>query len=462
MKNLFLTLGLCAGISAPLAAQAEILRTNQGRWLGDLAIPQGSTLKLGIEIFTRADGSVWASFASPDQGVSHLPVVAIQEDGNTARLDVGFGAMSLTWKEGRMQGEWKQGGAVFPLELKPVAAFPRKARPQDPRPSSSYVDETLAIKSVDGVTLSATLSVPAGVRKPNLAILVHGSGPATRDEEIEGHRPFAVLADHLARHGVAVLRYDKRGNMQSTGDYARHTQAQLADDLQAVILAARARMQFGRIGVIGHSEGPMIAARVAGQYPQFVDFLVSMAGVGLPGMELILMQDRLSAQDKGATAPELERLALYERKFYETVIAHEDSAARITALKQVLASLSAQDSALVNKYRMNVGTLSLNMAEEPALRVVLMSDSRVDWMKVRCPVLALNGTLDHQVPVESLEGIVKALREGGNPAVESAAMPSLNHMFQTAQTGAEDEYGKIEETLAPTLLDRIARFTRQQ
>lgn len=462
MKKLFLTLGLCASISIPFTAQAGILKSHQGRWMGDLVIPNGSTLKLGIDIFTRADGSAWASFTSPDQGVYHVPVVSVLEKSDSVQLNLGFGAMSLAWKEGRMQGEWRQGSAAFPLELKPVAAFPRKARPQDPQPSASYVDETLAISSVDGVTLSATLSIPVGVRSPNLVILVHGSGPATRDEEIEGHWPFAVLADHLARQGVAVLRYDKRGIMHSTGDFASHTQAQLADDLYAVIQAARARQQFRRVGVVGHSEGPMIAARVAGQHPHAVDFLVSMAGVGLPGKELMLMQDRLSAQDKGATGAELDRLALYERQFYDTVIAHEEPAARITALKQVLASLSAQDSALVKKYKMNIGTLSLNMAQEPALRVMLMSDARGDWRKIRCPVLALNGTLDHQVPVESLDGIVKALREGGNQQVEGVPMPSLNHLFQTAKTGAEDEYGMIDETIAPAVLERIARFAKQQ
>jgi pimeloyl-ACP methyl ester carboxylesterase len=463
MKKLVAAFQLCAAVSFPMfAAQAGILAQHQGRWMGDLVIPNGPTLKCGLEIFTRSDGSVWASFASPDQGAYHLPVESISEVGDTAQLELGFGEMSLAWKDGRMQGVWKQGGAAFPLELTPVAAFPRKLRAQDPQSSPSYVDENLAIRSVDGVTLSATLSVPAGVREPSVVILVHGSGPATRDEEFGGHRPFAVLADYLARQGVAVLRYDKRGIMQSTGDYVHHTQAQLADDLLSVIQAARARMQFRRVGVIAHSEGPMIAARVAAMHPQSIDFLVSLAGVGLPGMELILMQDRLAAQDRGATPSELERLARYERSFYGTVVAQPDPAARVEELKQLLDHLSAQDSALVTKYRMNVGTLSLKMAQEPALRVLLTANPSADWSKVRCPVLALNGTLDHQVPVESLDAIMKALRAGGNRQAQGVAMPSLNHMFQTARTGAEDEYGKIEETIAPVVLERIVRFIRQQ
>src|SRR5205823_2767986 len=128
------------------------------------------------------------------------------------------------------KAEWKQGGMAFPLELKRVDGFPEKHRPQTPAAPFPYAEEQLAIPAADGVTLGATLTIPAGVVKPNVVILVHGSGPATRDELVEGHRTFAVLADYLARHGVAVLRYDKRGISRSTGDYDKHTQPQLADD----------------------------------------------------------------------------------------------------------------------------------------------------------------------------------------------------------------------------------------
>jgi pimeloyl-ACP methyl ester carboxylesterase len=463
MKSLFShVLPLLTLFALQSAAHAGVVKEHPGYWMGDLKLPDGRVLKSGIELFSRADGSAWASFASPDQGGYDIPVNSIDERGNTAELRLSFGAMSMTWVADHFKAEWKQGGQAFPLELKRVAGFPTKFRPQTPVAPFPYAEEQLSIPAAHGVTLGATLSVPTGVVKPNVVILVHGSGPATRDEEQDGHRSFAVLADHLARQGVAVLRYDKRGISRSTGDYENHTQSQLADDLAAVVSAIRARGQFGRLGLIGHSEGPMIAATVAARQPESVDFLVSMAGVGLPGLDMMLLQDRLVAKDNGASPEETARLMAYVRRFYEIIIAEADKDTRIAALKALQNGLPEADTALIAKYKMNAGTLSLRMAAQPFLRVVLMANPQGDWRGVRCPVLVLNGSLDHQVPPESLDGIVASLREGGNKQVDAAVMPSLNHLFQTAKTGKESEYGIIDETIAPIVLQKIAAFASKQ
>lgn len=443
-------------------AQAGVVADHPGHWMGDLSLPDGQVLKSGVELFTRADGSPWASFSSPDQGAYDIPVKRIVEQGDTAELDLGFGKMHMRWLGDRFKAEWKQGGASFPLELKQVAAFPRKARPQDPVAPFPYTEETLAIRSLDGVTLGATLSVPKGVAKPNVVILVHGSGPLTRDEELAGHRVFAVLADHLLRQGIAVLRYDKRGVGRSTGDFESHTQPQLADDLAAVVAAIKARGQFGRLGLVGHSEGPMIAARVAARKPASIDFLVSMAGVGLPGLDMILLQDRLLVEDRGASPDETAQLMTYIRGFYGIVLAHADSEARVAALKAYQKAQPERVKGLIEKYRLGVGTLSVDVAAQPFVRGLLLADPRPDWRKVRCPVLALNGSLDIQVPPDNLTGIVAALAEGGNKRLESAVIPSLNHLFQTAKTSSEKEYATIAETIAPVALQRIAAFVRKQ
>jgi pimeloyl-ACP methyl ester carboxylesterase len=295
-----------------------------------------------------------------------------------------------------------------------------------------------------------------------VVILVHGSGPQTRNEENEGHQTFAVLADYLARQGIAVLRYDKRGISRSTGDYANHTQTQLANDLYAVTQAMRSRKQFRRVGVLGHSEGPMIAAAVAAKHPGSVDFLVSLAGVGLPGKELIQAQDRLLAKDNGASPAEQDRLMAYVSRFYDIVIGQADSEKRVAALKALYNELAVDDQELVKKYKLNKGSLSIAMAAQPALRVLLMANPDQDWRAVKVPVLALNGSIDHQVPVESLAGIVASLKAGRNKAVESAILPSVNHALQTAKTGAEDEYGVIEETVAPIVLQSVAAFVKKQ
>ena len=379
--------------------------------------------------------------------------------GGGAVLDISIATLKLTWVGNHFHGEWKQGDSPIQMELRQVADFPRKPRPQTPRAPFPYKNETLAIASTDGVTLGATLSIPTNRSHPNVVVLVHGSGPSTRHEEVVGHRTFDVLADYLARRGVAVLRYDKRGISHSTGNFEEHTAPQLAEDLNAAVQALRARKEFGHVGLIGHSEGSAIAASVAARHPESVDFVVSLAGVGLSGIDAMLLQDRMVATDNGAAPAEAARIMVYVRQYYEALVANLDVGARIAALKALYAGLSAADQALIVKYRMNEGTLSLQWAEKPFLRVVLLADPQSDWRAVRCPVLALNGSVDHQVPPqENLGGIVAALKAGGNTRVTSAVMPSLNHLFQTARTGGEDEYGKIEETMSPLALRRIGTF----
>jgi hypothetical protein len=443
---------------ASAIAQAGVLADHPGYWLGDLKVADGSILKIGVESFTRADGSAWASVASPDQGAYDIPVTRLREARNTVELDLPMAAMRLTWVDDHFDAEWKQNGPPLPMSLRAVAQFPRRSRPQSPTAPFPYADKTLAVQSTAGVMLGATLSLPAGVASPDLAILVHGSGPSTRDAEVDGHRTFAVLADQLARRGVAVLRYDKRGISRSTGDYQGLTQKQLADDLVAVVRALAARKQFARIGLIGHSEGSAIAAAVAARHPDWVDFIVSLAGVGMPGVDLMLLQDRLVARDQGADPAELARVMPFARSFYETVVAQPEVAARTAALETLHASLSSADKALINKYHMDEGTLSLAWARQPFLRDSLISDPRSNWQAVRCPVLALNGDADHQVPPENLAGIVASLGVGANQRVQAAILPSVNHMFQTAKTGAVDEYAAIDETIAPTVIQRIGDF----
>ena len=188
-------------------------------------------------------------------------------------------------------------------------------------------------------------------------------------------------------------------------------------------------------------------------------FVVSLAGTGLPGIEMLLLQDRVWAKDHGANPAEVERLMVYVRAYYEAILTNAEVQPRIEALKALYERLSPEEKSLVEKHKMNEGTLSVSWAAKPFLRATLLSNPQVAWRQVQCPVLALGGSLDHQVPAkENLAGIIAALSAGGNKKVESAELLSLNHLFQTAKTGAEDEYDKIDETLAPIVLRRVAQF----
>ncbi|MES3025256.1 MAG: alpha/beta fold hydrolase [Pseudomonadota bacterium] len=464
MKSHFwkiISLAISLAFQAPV--QAGVLKDHPGLWLGGMKIPEGPTVKIGAEIFTRADGSLWASVASPDQDAYDIPLQSVQEDGASVSLKHSVFSLTLTWDKDHFNGEWKQGDAPLKFELRQVAAFPVKARPQTPKGPFPYKDQTLAIAGADGVTLGATLSIPDGRTNPNVVVLVHGSGPGTRDLGVLGHKHFAVLADHLARRGVAVLRYDKRGNARSSGDYEQHTTAQLIDDLHAAVKAMKARKEFKRVGIIGLSEGPGLAAAVAARDPASVDFLVSMAGIGMNGLDTMLVQDRVVARDHGANPAEVERLMAYVRGFYDVLMAHDEAAPRIAALKAFQQGQADGVMALVKKFKMDGGSLSLDWAAKPFMIAALRSDPPADWRRVRSPVLLLNGSLDHQVPAkENLGGLVATLKAGGNSKVESQVLPSLNHLFQTAKTGKEDEYGKIDETIAPIALKRIAAFVVKQ
>lgn len=424
--------------------------------MGDLISSKGTPLKIGVEIYTRADGTPWASVASPDQGAYDIPVksIIVEPDGGML-LDIDNATLKLTWTQDYFKGEWRQGGIRL-LELRPVAAFPKPNRAQSPRPPFPYKEELLAIRSKDGVTLGATLTTPRGPAGSDVVVLIAGSGPHTRDDHM-----LVVLADYLARQGIAVLRYDKRGVSRSTGDYYNHTLADLENDAYAAVRALAVSKKFGRIGLIGHSEGSAIAAAVAALHPKEIDFIVSLGGVGMSGFDLMLLQDRQWALDHGAQPEELERMMPYVRKYYETVVVTPNGKSRLVALKALYANLALEEQKLLSKFKMNVGTLSPDMAAQAFLPVLLKSDPRLHWSQVKCAALILHGSLDHQVQAEkNVAGIVGALTAGGNAFVDSAVLPSLNHGFQTAVTGKEDEYARIDETMAPVAMQKIADFTR--
>ena len=459
MYTLTRSCALLLGALAMPAVHADALDEHQGNWLGAFSVPNGPTIKIGASLFARADGTPWASVAVPDQHAYDIPVKAIRRNGATLTLDIPGATIKLKWDQDHFSGQFQEtGGAPFALQLQRVDQLPIKLRPQTPQAPFPYKDETLAIPGADGVVLGATLSLPNGIKHPPLVVLVHGSGPANRDESGAGHQPFAVLADYLARQGIAVLRYDKRGIGRSSGDYEQHTAVQLSADLHAVLKHLRAGRQFSRIGVLGHSEGPGLAAAVAARDPQALDFLVSLGGVGLNGLDMMLLQDQATAISNGASQAQSATIVAYARRYYQVIIDQAEVAPRLAALAALDGQRASAEKAMAHGFQMDQGSLSAQWADKPFLRAQLMSDTPRDWRAVRCPVLALNGSIDRQVPLASLDGIGAALKAGGNTRVDMEVMPSLNHMFQSAKTGNEDEYDKIEETIAPLALQRITAF----
>ena len=468
MRNRALFGGLTAAGAAWLAAsaiaQAGVVEDHYGKWMGKLSIPGGPTLRFGVEFLARADGTPGGRLVSPDQGDFDVPLDRVTATNAAIEADADIVGIRLRLHPNgdRLEGEALQGPLTLPMSLARSEDIGEPRRPQSPKGPFPYRTEGLSVTRKDGVVLAGELSRPTGDRPVTAIVLLHGSGPTDRDESIDGHRIFAVLADYLTRQGFAVYRYDKRGVMRSTGDYLQATETDFEGDALAAVEALRARKDIARVGVLGHSEGGLLAAWLAAEHPEEVAFAVSLAGPGLKGKDLILLQDRVGDERRGLSQAQVATLMAYGERFYDLVIANADPAERLKALAALQQSLSGADRALVRQYA-SQGSLNPGMAAAPALRQLLLSDAPAYWRRVKCPVLALGGDLDVQVPArENLEAIRRSLAQGGNRRAEIQSLPGLNHLFQDAGTGLPDEYARIDETISPIVLARVAQFLEHQ
>ena len=342
------------------------------------------------------------------------------------------------------------------------ARAPTTERPQDPRKPFPYKEEEVTYEGKQpGVRLAGTLTLPPGRKKRFPAVLlVTGSGAQDRNETMLGHRPFLVLADYLTRRGIAVLRVDDRGIGGSYGASGSDTSASFAGDVEAGIefLAKRKDIDPTRIGLIGHSEGGMIAPMVAAKSSN-VAFIVLMAAPGVKGEKLLEQQAALVAKARGASDEMIALNRETQEKMFELLRQGKDYIATESELREIWGEaknkMSADDIRAMGDPDV-VARQQIRAVMSPWFRYFLAYDPREALEHTRCPVLAINGELDLQVPPrQNLPAIEAALKTGGNPDFTVTELPSLNHLFQTAQTGSPAEYAKIEETLSPIALQTM-------
>jgi len=414
-----------SGVGGPLSGTLSVLE--QG----------GKPLLLKETTFAATDGAV--TFAEPDLGLK----VAGKLSADGSKIEATF----------------TQRGQSLPLTLERKAAATVLRRPQEPEPPFPYREVPVEFENpkAPGVRLAGTLTIPAGKGPFPAALLLSGSGAQDRDETILGHKPFKLIADHLTRRGVAVLRVDDRGAGGSTlgPDPEKLTTADFAVDARAAVgfLKGRPEIDGGRIGLIGHSEGGIIAPMVAAEPSSGIAFVVLLAGTGVPGDRALLEQNTAMARAAGVAADRIETGRNINRRVYEVVRAEADPAKRRERLLVVIGEESkklppAERDALSAALRDEVRALGL-----PWFRFFLTHDPAPVLRKVTCPVLALNGGKDLQVLAsQNLPAVEAALKAGGNKDVTVKELPGLNHLFQTAKTGLPDEYGSIEETFAPAAL----------
>jgi hypothetical protein len=441
----------------PNANQASVKPAEvAGDWLGTLE-PGPIKLRIVVHI-TQANDGLKATIDSPDQNASGLPVSSVEVIGATLKLQseklsaIFEGKISSDLNT--LDGRWKQGAGSWPLVLKRVkdkADLSPRLRPQEPRRPYPYREEDVVYDNkVQGNKLAATLTLPPGQGPFPAVVLITGSGPQDRDESLMGHKPFLVLSDYLTRKGIAVLRADDRGVGKSTGDFAGATTADFATDTEAGIayLKTRTEVNAKLIGLIGHSEGGVIAPMIAARNRD-VAFIVMLAGSGVPGDEIIVAQTELIVEAGGKSHEEAMKAGAKEREILKLVEQHTDDALLEKQLREELAGemSNAQIGAAIKQ---------LN---SPWLRYFITYDPATALKKVTCPVLALNGAKDLQVPPrQNLPAIRSALEAAGNKNFEVDELPGLNHLFQTAKTGAPAEYSEIEETMAPVVLEKISSW----
>lgn len=386
----------------------------EGDWMGKLNLgPQSLTIVLHVNC--NAQGEVKCTLDSPDQGAKGI---AVETDYcSSDSISVSLASLALSF-QGKLKGDEIVGTFTqylsFPLILK--RGEEKLNRPQNPVAPYPYKTEEVAFKNVaDGATLVGTLSYPIGYKKGQtpVVLMVTGSGQENRDEEIFDHKPFLVIADYLARHGVATLRYDDRGFGKSTGGDVEHaTTLDFMRDAASGVDFLRTSKQFGKVGILGHSEGGSIAFMLGAKGK--VDFVISMAGIGV----------------KGDTA--------------------------LTAQANKIFELTGQSMRFsTHQYRMNA-----IIKRSPWLNFFIDYDPSADISKTLCPVMAINGSRDVQViPSLNLMGIKAHLKPNSKNIIKE--YPSLNHLFQHCKTGDVLEYRMIEETISPEVLEDIVRFIKQ-
>ncbi|TBR20265.1 MAG: alpha/beta fold hydrolase [Chitinophagaceae bacterium] len=440
-----------------------------GQWNGILKV---QTVQLRL-VFTinKTDSGLSSTMDSPDQGAKGIPVTATSFENSILKITIDNAKIEyegVLGKDNIIVGNFKQRGQSFPMNLsKEKIEKPNLVKPQEPtKPYPYYSEEVIFENKKAGINLAGNLTLPKKDGVFPAVILISGSGPQNRNEELLGHKPFLVLSDYLTKNGIAVLRYDDRGTALSTGNFKTATSLDFATDVEAGIdyLKSRKEIDPKKIGLMGHSEGGLIAPIVASKSTD-VAFIVLLAGPGIPGDQLLLLQQKLIGKAAGVSDEELQKSAVINRKIFDLVI-------KSTSVEQLTIDLTTHMRQLLKEglsgeqlKEMSDADFApqINQVANPWMRYFINYNPESTLEKVTCPVLAINGENDLQVPPkENLEAIKKALTKGGNRNVTIKELPGLNHLFQECVTGSPTEYSTIEQTFSPAALIEILNWIKQQ
>ena len=429
----------------------------EGVWQGALEA-NGLRLRFQLHVTHDDEKHLVAALDSPDQGISGLPAVNVSQKLTVFHFEIpivqGVYEGNLNAAKSLITGNWTQGGITHNLNFQRSDQLVELVRPQNPKKPYPYREEEVTFANPKAqVSLTGTLTLPSGQGPFPPAILVAGSGPHDRDENVAGHRPFLVLTDHLTRKGIAVLRYDKRGIGRSTGNYEQATTEDFASDATAALdyLKSRKEINSKKIGLIGHSEGGLIAPLIA-SHSSDVAWIVLLAAPALKGEQIMLLQSELILKAAGFDDDRIAKARDFSLQSYALARKEKDPEVLETKLTDLVDSTGMSTTLPPTTLKPQARMMTL-----PWFRFFLDYDPVPALKKTQCPVLALNGDKDLQIASkENLAQIERALREGGNKDFQGHELPGLNHLFQHAPTGSPTEYGGIQETFAPEALTFIS------
>jgi|UPI0004851E11 fermentation-respiration switch protein FrsA (DUF1100 family) len=441
-----------------------------GTWNGILKV-QGMQLSLVFNI-KKTENGFSSTMDSPDQKAFGIPVTTTNFENSKLAIAIanaGIGYEGVLGTDGIIIGTFKQSGQSFPMNLsKEKVEKELIKRPQLPqKPYSYYTEDVIFENKLANINLAGTLSLPTKEGFFPAVILISGSGAQNRDEELLGHKPFLVLADYLTKNGIAVLRFDDRGTAMSKGDFKTATTLDFSTDVEAALqyLQTRKEIDQKKIGLIGHSEGGIIAPMVANKSKN-VSFIILLAGTGIPGDELLLLQQELIGKASGISEEDLKKSKIINTKAFEIVKKVTNSDQLKKDLTELISKSIKADPD--NKIPDGISesdyiAMQVNEITSPWMQFFIKYNPALALEKVKYPVLALNGDKDLQVPSKvNLEAINKALVKGGNKKVTIKELPNLNHLFQECKTGSPEEYSEIEQTFSPSALTEILSWIQIQ
>ncbi|MBA3829817.1 MAG: alpha/beta fold hydrolase [Taibaiella sp.] len=465
MKTYLLLLVALCSFFIPAVAQNKYA----GIWQGSISAG-GKSVHLVFHI-RSTDNKLTGTMDSPDQGVTGIACKAISEQDDSLYVDMTNMGIAYKGKltDGGIAGTWRQSGLVFPLELKKTDNPIELKRPQTPKQPYPYLSEDVLYENADkSIQYGATITIPYGKGTYPAVLLITGSGPQNRDEELFGHKPFAVLADYLTRRGYIVMRVDDRGIGQTTGDMLNATTADFAKDVNRGIdyLKKRKEVNTKKIGLLGHSEGGLIAPMVASARKD-VDFIILMAG---PGVKITQLMEEQNAAILEGTDADGHVVMLYGKLYRgmeNAILSAKDSTDARNRITLTFDSWkkSTPDS-VVEKVGLNTEAardeyvkLFVSTYNNKWFYYFLSTDPTRYLTKVTCKVLAINGSRDIQVLAKSnLAGIKESLLLAKNRNFTVQELPGLNHLFQECKTCRSTEYGVLEQTIAPKALEAIGNW----